>query len=71
MENNLKDLNDNELANYLHSVNLKWIQAMQVVSLEKLGTHAFRNAHIRQKACETVYGRAVTEAVSRGMLIVH
>ena len=71
MAKNLANLNDRELAHYLKAANLHWIDALNKVSKTATGGRAFRNAFIEQRAYEAVYGRAVTEAISRGIIITH
>lgn len=64
-------LNDKQLAEYLHKVNLKWIEACMALSLIKIGTQQWRDSYLRRKATEQVYATAATEALSRGMLVYH
>ena len=67
----VKTLNDTQLAEYLTSVNLKWIEAKRDASTLSIGSKAALQNAYRQKAIETVYSNAVAEAISRGILILH
>lgn len=65
------NMDDTMLANYISSVNFKWIESMQELSLMSQGTMTYRTQWIRHTAIMKVYNNAVNEAISRGMLILH
>ena len=67
----LSNMNDNQLSQYLYKANLRLIQALLDVSTRTIGSKDFRTSFIQKQSIERVYGKAVREAISRGIIITH